>query len=83
LGEKRLRDLNGTIILRYNAITLKIKKIIDDINKQLREKAHWERRILELGGPNYRVSIIDETAHQLNIQRNLKELQRKRQVKYQ
>ena len=25
----------------------------DEINKLLREKGHWERRIVELGGPNY------------------------------
>ena len=25
----------------------------DEINKLIREKGHWERRIVELGGPNY------------------------------
>lgn len=25
----------------------------DEINKLMREKSHWERRIVELGGPNY------------------------------
>jgi len=29
----------------------------DAINKLLREKHHWERRILELGGPSYPVRI--------------------------
>ncbi|KAM2612987.1 hypothetical protein TB2_032880 [Malus domestica] len=24
-----------------------------DLNKLIREKVHWERRIVELGGPNY------------------------------
>jgi len=32
----------------------RIKDMNDDINRCLREKAAWERRILELGGPNYR-----------------------------
>ena len=25
----------------------------DEINKLIREKGHWERRIVELGGPDY------------------------------
>ena len=29
----------------------------DHINKLLREKHHWEKRILELGGPTYPVRI--------------------------
>jgi len=32
----------------------RIRDLNDDINKLLREKGHWERRIMELGGPNYR-----------------------------
>ena len=32
----------------------RIRDLNDDINKSLREKGHWEDRILELGGPNYR-----------------------------
>lgn len=28
----------------------------DEINKLLRERHHWERRIVELGGPNYKSS---------------------------
>jgi len=31
----------------------RIRDLNDDINKLLREKAHWERRIIELGGQNY------------------------------
>jgi pre-mRNA-splicing factor ISY1 len=30
-----------------------IRELNDEINRLLREKARWERRILELGGPNY------------------------------
>ncbi|CAG0921140.1 unnamed protein product [Notodromas monacha] len=32
----------------------KIRDLNDEINKLLREKRHWEIRIVELGGPNYR-----------------------------
>lgn len=31
----------------------RIRDLNDEINKLIREKGHWERRILELGGPNY------------------------------
>jgi len=31
----------------------KLRQLNDEINKLIREKGHWERRILELGGPNY------------------------------
>ena len=29
----------------------------DEINKLLREKVHWEVRIVELGGPDYNVIL--------------------------
>jgi len=32
----------------------KLRDLNDEINKLLREKGHWEDRILELGGPDYR-----------------------------
>ncbi|CAM8951059.1 unnamed protein product [Rhodiola kirilowii] len=31
----------------------RLRDLNDEINKLLREKVHWERRIIELGGPNY------------------------------
>eukprot|EP01028_Stygiella_incarcerata_P001080 TRINITY_DN1169_c1_g4_i2.p1 TRINITY_DN1169_c1_g4~~TRINITY_DN1169_c1_g4_i2.p1 ORF type:complete len:590 (+),score=195.23 TRINITY_DN1169_c1_g4_i2:125-1894(+) len=31
----------------------RIRELNDDINKLLREKYHWERRIIGLGGPDY------------------------------
>lgn len=31
----------------------RIKDLNDEINKLIREKGHWEVRIVELGGPNY------------------------------
>lgn len=33
----------------------KLRDLNDEINKLLREKGHWEDRILELGGPDYKV----------------------------
>lgn len=33
--------------------TCRIRDLNDEINKLIREKGHWERRIVELGGPNY------------------------------
>lgn len=32
----------------------RIRDLNDEINKKMREKRHWEDRILDLGGPNYR-----------------------------
>jgi len=31
-----------------------LRDLTDEINKLIREKGHWEDRILELGGPNYK-----------------------------
>eukprot|EP00204_Picochlorum_oklahomense_P003293 CAMPEP_0118806102 /NCGR_PEP_ID=MMETSP1161-20130426/30101_1 /TAXON_ID=249345 /ORGANISM="Picochlorum oklahomensis, Strain CCMP2329" /LENGTH=106 /DNA_ID=CAMNT_0006735191 /DNA_START=46 /DNA_END=363 /DNA_ORIENTATION=+ len=31
----------------------RLRDLNDEINKLMREKSHWERRIVELGGPNY------------------------------
>ena len=36
----------------------RIRDLNDEINKLLREKRHWEDRILELGGPDYAVSHV-------------------------
>lgn len=33
----------------------RLRDLNDEINKLLREKGHWEDRIMELGGPDYRV----------------------------
>lgn len=34
----------------------RIRDLNDHINKLLREKGHWQDRIVELGGTNYHVS---------------------------
>ncbi|KAJ3341165.1 NineTeen Complex (NTC) component [Gonapodya sp. JEL0774] len=33
-----------------------VRDLNDEINKLIREKSHWENRIIELGGPNYKRS---------------------------
>jgi hypothetical protein len=35
------------------AAAARIRDLNDEINKLIREKGHWERRIVELGGPDY------------------------------
>jgi len=43
----------------------RIRDLNDDINRVFRDKAHWERRIIELGGPNYRkTEKLDEEVFQ-------------------
>lgn len=37
----------------------------DEINKLLREKTHWEARIVELGGPDY--NVIDNGIVIINL----------------
>eukprot|EP00756_Hemistasia_phaeocysticola_P003988 Hpha_TRINITY_DN1256_c0_g1::TRINITY_DN1256_c0_g1_i1::g.44880::m.44880/K12870/ISY1; pre-mRNA-splicing factor ISY1 len=32
---------------------LRIRELNDEVNKIIREKGHWQRQIIELGGPNY------------------------------
>ena len=31
----------------------RLRDLNDEINKLIREKGHWEKRIVELGGPDY------------------------------
>lgn len=49
----------------------RIRDLNDEINKLLREKGHWEFRINELGGPNYRVIIQEFQPAQLQTQPTL------------
>ena len=54
-------DMYYTLYIAH-ALTLaglgefRIRDLNDEINKLLREKRHWEERILELGGPDHNVS---------------------------
>ena len=35
------------------SLICRIRDLNDEINKLIREKGHWEVRIVELGGPDY------------------------------
>ena len=47
----------------------KTRQLNDEINKLLREKRHWERRIVELGGANHSRAgdpqLLDENGNEL------------------
>lgn len=45
----RSQRLDLTCLLRL----CRLRDLNDEINKVIREKGHWERRIVELGGPDY------------------------------
>ncbi|EGG24649.1 ISY1-like protein [Cavenderia fasciculata] len=45
---KKITDIQNETLGEY-----KTRDLNDEINKLVREKHHWERRIIELGGPNY------------------------------
>lgn len=34
-------------------MSCRIRDLNDEINKLIREKGHWEKRIVQLGGPDY------------------------------
>lgn len=37
----------------HTPLSIRLRDLNDEINKLMREKVHWERRIVELGGPDY------------------------------
>ena len=39
--------------INSGAVHRRLRDLNDEINKLIREKGHWERRIVELGGPDY------------------------------
>lgn len=53
-----INEISNDVLLIQNAGLgeHKIRDMNDHINKLLREKRHWERRIIELGGQNYMTS---------------------------
>lgn len=59
-AEKWRRQILGEISRKVAQIQnaglgeFKLRDLNDEINKLLREKGHWEDRILELGGPDYK-----------------------------
>ena len=44
----------------------RIRQLNDHINKLIREKGHWERRIKELGGPDYQVCNLSKGVNHLS-----------------
>jgi pre-mRNA-splicing factor ISY1 len=50
-----LRDIGKKVMEIQNAGLgeHRLRDLNDEINKLIREKGHWERRVLELGGANY------------------------------
>jgi len=59
-AEKWRRQIIGEVSRKVAQIQnaglgeFKLRDVNDEINKLLREKGHWEDRILELGGPDYK-----------------------------
>ncbi|XP_033098730.1 pre-mRNA-splicing factor ISY1 homolog [Anneissia japonica] len=60
MAEKWRRQIIGEVSRKVAQIQnaglgeFKIRDMNDEINKLLREKGHWEVRIVELGGPDYK-----------------------------
>ncbi|XP_071817929.1 pre-mRNA-splicing factor ISY1 homolog [Apostichopus japonicus] len=58
-AERWRRQIIGEVSRRVSQIQnaglgeFKIRDLNDEINKLLREKGHWEARVVELGGPDY------------------------------
>lgn len=50
-----LREIGRKVLEIQNAGLgeARIRDLNDEINKLMREKSHWERRIVQLGGPDY------------------------------
>jgi len=52
----------------------RLRDLNDEINKLIREKRHWENRIIKLGGPNYILSnkMLDSEGKELQWNRGYK-----------
>lgn len=52
----------------------RLRDLNDEINKLIREKRHWEHRILKLGGPNYMMSnkMLDSEGKELQWNKGYK-----------
>lgn len=73
-AEKWRRQILGEISKKVAEIQnpglgeFKIRDLNDLVNKLVREKGHWEKRILELGGPNYlkvKTGIVDADGNEM------------------
>ncbi|KAJ1951717.1 NineTeen Complex (NTC) component, partial [Dipsacomyces acuminosporus] len=51
-----IREISRSVSQIHNGSLseAQIRDLNDEINKLLRTKSHWENRILELGGPDYK-----------------------------
>eukprot|EP01127_Copromyxa_protea_P014984 TRINITY_DN4250_c0_g1_i1.p1 TRINITY_DN4250_c0_g1~~TRINITY_DN4250_c0_g1_i1.p1 ORF type:complete len:251 (-),score=67.25 TRINITY_DN4250_c0_g1_i1:166-918(-) len=63
-----VNEIGKNVLLIQNASLeeYKIRDINDEINKSIREKGHWERRIRELGGPDLSKAPITEEEDEEN-----------------
>lgn len=66
-----VKDISRKVLLIQNRGNpeSKTRQLNDEINKLLREKRHWERRIVELGGANHSRAgdpqLLDENGNEL------------------
>jgi hypothetical protein len=51
----KLISISCVLYCKESLDEYRIRDLNDEINRLLREKTHWERRIRELGGPDYAV----------------------------
>lgn len=61
---KKVMDIQNAGLGEY-----RLRDLNDEINKLIREKGHWEARILELGGPDYAKSapkITDSQGYEID-----------------
>lgn len=61
---KKVADIQNASLGEY-----KVREINDEINKLFKEKSHWEERIKELGGPDYKKlapKAIDAQGYELH-----------------
>lgn len=48
---------NIIILLSVSLSDYQVRDLNDEINKLMGQKYHWEKRIVELGGPDYTVNM--------------------------
>ena len=80
-AEKWRRQIIGEVVKKVSQIQnaglgeFRIRDLNDEINKLMREKGHWEDRIIQLGGPDHRnmgPKMIDHDGKELPGNRGYK-----------
>lgn len=61
LFRKSISYHNLSLLSTESLDEFRVRDLNDEINRLLREKTHWERRIRELGGPDYAVRLFFPT----------------------